>query len=537
MLAASFVNAQSGGIGTTIPHPSAKLEIAASSKGLLPPRVALQSLADAATIPSPAAGLVVYNTATAGSPPLHVMPGYYFFNGSNWLRIGGPGSAPGDMQYWNGKQWVLLPAGFTFQELSNCNGIPTWGPCPGNDGLALVRTDSIWNIGKITASISSNVINSGGTTVKKRGICYSTSANPAVGTGWTIFNGSGNGSFVTNINQQQNLYPGTTYHLRSFAINSVDTAYSADSVFTTGTVNSAFTETIQPFGVGSTSAWSGGVVTSDGGLPLITRMINYCTCSNMDLSAPFILDPSATLGNFYSHITGLLPNTTYYVKASASNGYSNTRYGTQYSFTTLPAGQFAAVYFMDAIQPGTGLTDPGPVPSETGITFSALRASGAGSPSFQSTMDSAFSLTGWTTGAIDGSDIFPFTADSTGRYFEFTVAAQPGRTFSLTAVKFKWQRSGTGVRQAFVRSSADGYAANLPAAISPANSNLSVVATNKFQIRDTVTTGQNGCSINLSGASFTNIGSSISFRIYGINAEDSNGTFSIDNLVISGTVN
>jgi len=529
--------AQSNAIGTNTPDASAQLEIAAPSKGLLPPRIALQSITDITTIVSPAAGLLVYNTATAGAAPNNVIPGYYFYTGNNWLRISGPGNARGDMQYWNGKQWVLLPAGFTFQELSNCNGIPTWGACPGNNGLALVRTDSIWNIGKITATVSSAILSSGGTAVRSRGVCFGTTANPRVTNDRTIFTGNGSGNFVTQINPEHLLYPGTTYHLRSFAINSADTAYSADAVFTTGTVNSAITETIQPFGVGSTSAWSGGIVTSDGGLPLITRKINYCTCSNMDLSAPFILDPQNVLGSFYAPITGLQPNTTYYVKASASNGYSNTRFGTQYSFTTLPAGQFAAIYFMDAVDPSSGLTDPGPVPLQTGITFSAVKAIAAGSPSFHSTIDSAFSLSGWTTGAVNGSDVFPFVPDSTSRYFEFSILPETGRTFNLTAIKFQWQRSGNGVRQAFVRSSADGFAGNLPAVISPANSNLSVVATNKFQIRDSATAAQDGCTINLSGTAFTNISSPITFRIYGINAEDSSGTFSIDNLVVNGLVN
>jgi hypothetical protein len=513
------------------------LEVASTSKGVLPPRVALQSITDVVTIASPAAGLLVYNTTTAGIAPNNVIPGYYFFNGANWLRIGGAGKDSGDMQYWNGKQWVLLPVGTTHQQLTNCNGVPTWGPCPGSSGLASIVTDSVWNIGKITATVSSTVVQSGSSTVKKRGVCFGNTTNPKVNTHWTIFNGSGIGRFVTDINQQHYLYPGTTYYLRSFAINNVDTTYSANVVFTTKTVNSAFTETILPFGVGSTSAWSGGIVTSDGGLPLIHRMISYCACSNMDLSAPFILDPFTSLGRYYAHIIGLQPNTTYYVKASASNGYSNTRYGTQYSFTTLPAGRFAAVYFLDAVNPNTGLTDPGSVPIEAGIGFSALKAFGAGSPTLNSTVDSAFSLTGWTTGASNGSDVFPNTADAIDRYFEFTVTPLPGKTLTLSAIKFRWQRSGNGVRQVFVRSNTNGFANNLNAAISPLNANLSVVAFNKFQIKDTVVTGQDGCTINLTGTLFTNVSTPVTFRIYGINAEDSNGTFSIDNLVINGQVN
>ena len=55
------------GIGTTTPHASAKLEVAATNKGFLPPRVTLTGTNDISTIASPATGLVVFNTATAGT--------------------------------------------------------------------------------------------------------------------------------------------------------------------------------------------------------------------------------------------------------------------------------------------------------------------------------------------------------------------------------------------------------------------------------------------------------------------------------------
>jgi hypothetical protein len=75
------------GIGTTTPHASAKLEIAASDKGFLPPRVALTGTDDAATVASPATGLLVYNTATAGASGKEVTPGLYTWNGTVWERL------------------------------------------------------------------------------------------------------------------------------------------------------------------------------------------------------------------------------------------------------------------------------------------------------------------------------------------------------------------------------------------------------------------------------------------------------------------
>jgi hypothetical protein len=80
------------GIGTTTPNASAKLEVMATDKGFLPPRVALT----ASNVFSPivgtsanATGLLVYNTNSAGSAPNNVVPGYYYWNGSAWIQISG----------------------------------------------------------------------------------------------------------------------------------------------------------------------------------------------------------------------------------------------------------------------------------------------------------------------------------------------------------------------------------------------------------------------------------------------------------------
>ena len=75
------LNAQTG-IGTTTPHASAKLDVYATNKGFLPPRVTLTSATDVATISSPAEGLLVYNVGSGG-----LQAGYYYWNGAYWTTI------------------------------------------------------------------------------------------------------------------------------------------------------------------------------------------------------------------------------------------------------------------------------------------------------------------------------------------------------------------------------------------------------------------------------------------------------------------
>ena len=76
------------GIGIAIPNASALLDLTSTSKGLLAPRVALTAKSGTSSpVASPATGLIVYNTATAGTGGDAVSPGYYYFNGTIWTRM------------------------------------------------------------------------------------------------------------------------------------------------------------------------------------------------------------------------------------------------------------------------------------------------------------------------------------------------------------------------------------------------------------------------------------------------------------------
>jgi hypothetical protein len=75
------------GVGTNSPDASAQLDVTASNKGFLAPRIALASATDVTTIATPATGLMIYNTATAGTSPNNVTPGYYYYDGVKWVRF------------------------------------------------------------------------------------------------------------------------------------------------------------------------------------------------------------------------------------------------------------------------------------------------------------------------------------------------------------------------------------------------------------------------------------------------------------------
>jgi len=80
------------------------------------------------------------------------------------------------------------------------------------------------------------------------------------------------------------------------------------------------------------SASSGGAVTSDGGGTVSAWGVCWSTSANPSLANSF-LQNTVSSGSFSSALSGLLQNTTYYVRAYATN-IAGTAYGNEVSFTT-----------------------------------------------------------------------------------------------------------------------------------------------------------------------------------------------------------
>src|SRR5690606_28399711 len=77
-----------GGTDAT-PNPHAMLDVEPSNKGFLPPRAKLhaKNQADPLTSLTAAAGITVYNTASAGAGATAVSAGYYYNDGAKWIRL------------------------------------------------------------------------------------------------------------------------------------------------------------------------------------------------------------------------------------------------------------------------------------------------------------------------------------------------------------------------------------------------------------------------------------------------------------------
>ena len=191
----------------------------------------------------------------------------------------------------------------------------------------VLTTGNISNITATSAVSGGNITTDGGLPVTARGVCWSTSANPTISNNKTT-DGTGIGSFVSSIT---GLTPGATYYVKAYATNSIGTAYGNELTLTASAISPVLT-TGNISNITATTAISGGNITSDGGAPIVARGVCWSTSSSPITSNSKTTDGTGT-GSFTSSLTGLSSNTTYYVRAYASNRVG-TAYGNQISFTT-----------------------------------------------------------------------------------------------------------------------------------------------------------------------------------------------------------
>ena len=157
--------------------------------------------------------------------------------------------------------------------------------------------------------------------------------------------------------------------------------------------------TAQISSVTSYDAVCGGAVTDDGGSDVISRGVCWNNSGNPTIADHKTTDGSGT-GNFTSYLTGLHPDTRYYLRAYATNS-AGTTYGNQISFITAktvvnPSVSTSAVTDIaetSAICGGTVISSGGGDVTERGVCWSTAQnptisdprtTDGSGTGSFES---------------------------------------------------------------------------------------------------------------------------------------------------------
>ncbi len=158
--------------------------------------------------------------------------------------------------------------------------------------------------------------------------------------------------------------------------------------FATNTVPTATTQAVTS--ISATTATGNGCITSLG-VPNPTQYgVVWSTSSNptVALDTKTVQGAASATGAFTSSITSLTPSTTYFVKAYATNS-EGTVYGSEVSFTTLPATPT-----ISSISPSSGPTAGGTSVVITGTSLTGTTAVKFGSTNASSyTVDSATQIT------------------------------------------------------------------------------------------------------------------------------------------------
>jgi len=92
-----------------------------------------------------------------------------------------------------------------------------------------VVTGQVYNVSKTSCSVIGNTTDDGGDIISQKGVCWSTNLNPTTADDKTE-EGGGAGEFSSDIT---GLNENTTYHVRAYSINGVDTSYGEDKEFKT----------------------------------------------------------------------------------------------------------------------------------------------------------------------------------------------------------------------------------------------------------------------------------------------------------------
>ena len=213
-------------------------------------------------------------------------------------------------------------------------------------GLPQVTTDEVSNILATSASCGGDVATNSGYAITARGICWSDkTATPTISNDHTEEVAT-TGHFTS---MMIGLERNTTYYVRAYAVNEKGTNYGETKTFTTLSGLPTVT-TAQVSDIKTTTATCGGNVTSNGGYTITARGICWSSTSSTPTSEDNHTNEVADNGVFSSLMTGLEANTTYYVRAYATNEVG-TAYGESVIFTSgngLPS--------VETIDPGENIT-------------------------------------------------------------------------------------------------------------------------------------------------------------------------------------
>ena len=247
-----------------------------------------------------------------------------------------------------------------------------------------VYTLDVTQITDTTAVCGGEIISNGGAEITAKGVCWSTAQNPTTEDNYVNAIVSRVDEPATDIYECtiNDLQPNTTYYIRAFAMNEIGTSYGEEKSFNTleesnpddgnddgdddgnddgnddgdDDGNGDEVEVLLPevatasvTEITETTAVCGGNVVSDGGAEVTARGVCWSVNPNPTIDNKHTED-GIGVGEFVSYLPNIAMNTTYYIRAYATNE-NGTSYGEELTFTTLEGDFINGYEFVDLSLP------------------------------------------------------------------------------------------------------------------------------------------------------------------------------------------
>jgi len=329
------------------------------------------------------------------------------------------GNNTGDLLSWNGTQWVAI---------SN----------------SAAATNS--NIPQVTTGYlsdfycgGSTIISDEGFSITAKGVCWSLSPNPSLADNFSI-DGQGMGSYTSLFH---NLLLGQTYYFRAYATNSMGTGYGLTYVFVANVTQTISITTTAVTNISNNNAISGGSLSFssnpyNNNFNFTDRGIVWGTSPNPTQTSNTGMLNGSGSSTFTNMLSGLTPNTTYYVRAWARNNFtgSQIQYGTQETFTTgyITTTEASAITTSSAISGGTFTNPPGNPILAKGVVWSTSQnpTVSLATKTMDGTSNGDFNSS--ITGLSLGSTYFvrAYVTNSLGTSYGNTITVRPASLPSIT---------------------------------------------------------------------------------------------------------
>ncbi len=201
-----------------------------------------------------------------------------------------------------------------------------------------VSTGTVGAITNISAAGGGEITDLGSASATSHGVCWNTGGSPTTADDCNNLGAaSATGAFTAFLT---GLAPGSTYYVRAFATNSSGTGYGDQVSFTTsGSPGSTVPviSTLATTNISGTTALGHGTVTDVGGCDITDKGVCWNSTGGPTLATAAHSSGGSGSSAFSALASGLTQNTSYYIRAYATNCYG-TSYGDVRSFVAGKSG-------------------------------------------------------------------------------------------------------------------------------------------------------------------------------------------------------